>query len=164
MAKNIYKVIFLIIVIALLSMSLSMSMSMNAFSMTATKEYTGSFIVTIYDQYIQVVSPSSTSAGVSASTPALAENAALSISVIADNKTLSKLLAKIETEDKKTIAYLNVPAQSAKKTDLKIANKNTKIIFTPLAPAFQEVKLIFGSIPYEIPARNTNTKSNSEPK
>ncbi|MBF0297594.1 MAG: hypothetical protein HQK51_02675 [Oligoflexia bacterium] len=114
--------------------------SQNTYSYELIKEYPSSFTVTVYDRYIKVVS---------------AEKASEAVEVVTDNKTLSKLLAKVETEDKKTVFYLNIPSQSSKKINLNLANKNTKIIFTPLAPAFQEVKLVFGSKVYEVPARDT---------
>ena len=100
-------------------------------------ERSDAFIVTAYSEKIAIVAP-----------PKFDPK----LNVIVVNKTLIKLLGKIETGSGKVLAYVSVP--SGKSQSIEVGNKlNEPVFFIPMAPAFQRVQLNVGSKPYEIPPK-----------
>lgn len=74
------------------------------------------------------------------------------LSVIIENQTLSKLIGKISNQNEKILSSVSIPANKTRSFSLSV-NKSDQFFFTPLSPAFQEVPLILGSQPYEIPPK-----------
>lgn len=100
-------------------------------------ERSDAFIVTAYSDKIAIVAP-----------PKFDPK----LNVIVVNKTLIKLLGKIETGSGKVLAYISVP--SGKSQSIEVGTKlKEQVFFIPMAPAFQRVQLNVGSKPYEIPPK-----------
>lgn len=98
------------------------------------QEYADAFVLEVFDEYVKVLSP---------------KKEAKMVSVVLLNKTLSKLYAKVATDDK-DLKYMAIEPQKTKSytisgTDFK------KLMFVPLSPTFQEIELVYGRKAYEIP-------------
>ena len=74
------------------------------------------------------------------------------LSVIIENRTLTKLIGKITDQHEKILSNVAIEANKTKSFSLK-ANQTDHFFFIPLSPAFQEVPLKIGSKPYEIPPK-----------
>ncbi len=75
--------------------------------------------------------------------------------VIIENKSLSKLWARIEAPLGNIVEQVAIEAGERASYSLKAAF-GQKIYLVPLSPASQEVELIPGKDSYEIPAQNKN--------
>ena len=75
--------------------------------------------------------------------------------VIIENKTLSKLIGRLEAPLGNIIEQVAIKAGDRSSYSLSKA-KGERIFFLPLSPASQEVELIPGKLSYEIPAQNQN--------
>lgn len=75
--------------------------------------------------------------------------------VLIENKTLTKLVARIEAPLGNIIEQVAIEASARASYSLKDAF-GERIYLVPLSPASQEVELIPGKDSYEIPAQNKN--------
>jgi len=96
-----------------------------------------SFIVTVKEYSIRVVSPRDL------------QKKEKKISVVIENKTISKLIGKL-VQGGIPIHYVSLAPNTFKTVEFDY-KKNEKVEFIPLAPAFQEASLIIGQKTYEIP-------------
>lgn len=96
-----------------------------------------SFVVTVMDYSMRVVSPDAS----------LKKEKTLS--VIIENKTISKLIGKVEQAGK-AVQFISLAPNSFQSVEF--ANiRGEQVQFIPLAPAFQEALLEVGQKSYEIP-------------
>lgn len=102
-----------------------------------TLEKANSFLITLYENHTKVISPQKYYAD---------------ISVIIENKTLNKIIGKVEIESRNLVKYVSIPGESFRSVDLPLQTGD-RPVFIPLAPAFQEVPLVFGAKVYEIPEK-----------
>jgi hypothetical protein len=109
-------------------------LSLFFISFAKAEERSEAFLVKVFDNYVRVVSPD--------------KNYTL-VSVIIENKTMSKLIGKI-SKGKTDLAFLSIDPDKTKSVQVKYS-KDEKLIFVPMAPASQEVELIVGKKTYEIP-------------
>ena len=100
-------------------------------------EQAETFVISVYDSYIKVVSPPKHRS---------------SLSIIIENKMLSKMIAKVVNSKGDQIDVMTIPPTGFHSVNLKI-KKNERLYFVPMTPAFQEVELIFGKKSYEIPPK-----------
>ncbi len=100
-------------------------------------EQVDSFIIRFHPHKVIVLSPRHINAN---------------LSVIVENKTLSKIFAQIITKEEKIIYSFTIRPNGNISMPLKIS-KSDEIFLMPLSPAFQAVPLKIGSRPYEIPQR-----------
>ncbi len=101
-------------------------------------EYAETFVVKMFDKKVRVLAP---------------EKYSPNLGVIIENKTLVYQLGRIETLSGKRLATRRVAPNGTEVVDLKKIDKNDRIFFVPLAPAFQSVELKFGRTSYEIPPK-----------
>ena len=73
----------------------------------------------------------------------------LGLHLIVKNKSLSRLVAKIETEDGKALKFISVQRGSTVSVELK-KKWGRKLFFIPLSPAFPKIKLKTNRGAYEI--------------
>lgn len=109
--------------------------TLNTFA--AEKSY-DSFLVTVGDKKISVVSPSKKKKVVT---------------IVIKNTTYNKIISKIRTEDKTLERFVLAPAGSrgAVHTLTVDASKLKELYYVSVAPPFQEVPLAFSKGNYEIP-------------
>lgn len=98
-------------------------------------EKSEAFLVTLLDSSIKVVSP---------------EKFMSQTSVIIENKTLTKIMGKVQKSNGEVIKFLSVPSGGTYSLEVTL-QIGEELVFVPLAPAFQETPLIFGKKSYEIP-------------
>lgn len=116
------------------------------FSITIhAQERASAFIITAHGDYYKVLGPSEL-VGLSNITKER------TVAVIIENKTLSKLVGKIESGKKDQVEFVTIEAGDSKSIDLML-KKDHKYYFYPLSPAFQRVELMIGKKAYEIPAK-----------
>lgn len=96
-----------------------------------------SFTVRMFDSYIQVLAP----------THIYPEQ-----SVIIENKTMTKVLARLQSPTGANARYLSIGPGQFKSVNIPTKGIE-RLIFVPLSPAFQEVELKIGMPSYEIPAQ-----------
>lgn len=99
-------------------------------------EKADAFIVKMMDQKVQVLSPTKWKDGVS---------------VIVENKTLTKIVGKVEDERGETLSFLTIKPREFQSVFL--GKKNKTFFFVPLSPPFQKVELSLGQKSYEIPPK-----------
>lgn len=94
------------------------------------------FVVQINDRSMSVISP---------------DNSRPMFSVIVENRSLSNQVGKFIVGSK-ILKFVSV--ESGKSESVEIENKSASpVVFVPVAPAFQEVPLLFGKKAYEIPSK-----------
>lgn len=98
-------------------------------------EKADAFVVKIYDKSMRVLSP-------------VKYDKALT--VIIDNRTLSKVTGKIETESGVVMDYVAIGSGETSAYKVGRLNKE-KVYFVPMSPPLQKVELKLGNKPYEIP-------------
>ena len=96
------------------------------------------FLIDIFDRKVKVVSPKKVSQKMHA---------------IFTNNTLSRILGKVMLHTGEVISFVTLEAGQSKSVHIGIY-KEKKIFFIPLAPSLQEIELIVGRSPYEIPPKN----------
>lgn len=101
------------------------------------EEKSDSFIVKIFDGKVNVVTP---------------ERINKNVSVIIENKTLTKVLGKVVTEKGILIEYLAINGNEFKSIKLDDFLKD-KIFYISISPPFQEIELKSGVKSYEIPPK-----------
>jgi hypothetical protein len=74
------------------------------------------------------------------------------INLILENSTMVNIFGKVMTKERGVIEHLSVLPGKFKRVELNL-RKNEVPIFVPLSPPFQEIKLIIGRRPYEIPPK-----------
>lgn len=99
------------------------------------EEKSEAFLVTLVDKGIKVVSP---------------DKYFPEMSIIIENKTLTKILGKVERAGGEIITYVNIPSGETRSLDVSM-KQGEEIFFVSLAPAFQETALVVGKKSYEIP-------------
>jgi len=104
---------------------------------THSYERADAFIVKVYDDLVRVLSPTKYD-------PKLA--------VVIENKTLTKIVGKVETSSGQVLAYVAVEAGKFTSVNVKRL-KTDKVYFIPTAPPLQKVELKLGNKPYEIPPK-----------
>lgn len=104
------------------------------------REKSEAFIVSFFDDHVKVISPD-----------LLSKDSY----VIIKNKTLSKLVARLEAPIGNIIEQVAIQAQDQASYSL-ASGVGKQIFLVPLSPASQEVELIIGKMAYEIPAKNQN--------
>lgn len=111
-------------------------LSLLSFNSFAIESLDG-FLVESYDASFRVVSP---------------QKFKSKMEVIVENKTLTKLVGRLQVNNKATTLYYTVEpgAYDKKIVDLK---KGDILHFVPISPPFQEVELIVGNKIYEIPPK-----------
>lgn len=110
-----------------------------------SQERSSAFIITAHGDYYKVLGPSAL-VGLNTITKSQ------TVAVIIENKTLSKLVGKIESGQKDQVEFVTIEAGQSKSIDLTL-KKGHKYYFYPLSPAFQRVELMIGKKAYEIPAK-----------
>lgn len=109
------------------------------------QERSSAFIISSYGDYFKVMGP--------AELVGLAKiTKDQTVAVIIENKTLSKLVGKIESSIKDQVQFVTVEAGQTKTVDLTL-KKNHRYFFYPLSPSFQRVELMIGKKAYEIPPK-----------
>lgn len=108
------------------------------FSLWAQNEKIEDFVVSVYDRSIKVVSPDSIKT---------------KFSVVVENKSLGKIVGKIQGSQGKVMAIMSIEPSAFSKIEVE-SKKGERYFFIPMAPAFQEAELIVGHQTYEIPPRN----------
>lgn len=98
-------------------------------------EKVDSFILKFYPNKVVVLSPA---------------NITKYLSLIIENKTLAKVVGRIEDNYGNIRDAISVGANGTLSRPLKM-QKSDNLFFIPLSPAFQAVPLKIGSRPYEIP-------------
>jgi glycerol-3-phosphate responsive antiterminator len=73
------------------------------------------------------------------------------IGLIIQNKTLSKIIGKLITEDEE-ILDITIKSGKTKSVEFKYS-KNNKYYFLPIFPPFQKIELKRGERSYEVPAK-----------
>lgn len=73
-------------------------------------------------------------------------------SVVIENRTLSKLLGKIELDNGKNLGFLSIPSNGFRSLEFSVP-KGRRFFFVPMSPPFQKIELIFGQRSYEIPPK-----------
>lgn len=101
------------------------------------QERSETFIVRNFESYVQVLAPYKMHD---------------EQSVIIENKTLEKLIGRLSTPDGKHVEFVAVDPKGSKSLQLP-GQGHKSLIFVPLSPAFQSVKLKVGMDSYEIPAK-----------
>tara|TARA_R110002072_G_scaffold276051_1_gene437506 strand:+ start:247512 stop:247889 length:378 start_codon:yes stop_codon:yes gene_type:complete len=101
---------------------------------------TNAFIVKIFDERVAVTSP-------------IKEEK--EVSVIIENKTLVKVVGKVETESGQILGYISLPPKKFQTLSLAQRGKE-KVYFIPMSPASQRVILKFNNKAYEIPPKEQN--------
>lgn len=104
------------------------------------REKAEAFIVSFFDDHVKVLSP---------------DQLSKDGYVIIKNKTLSKLVARLEAPIGNIIEQVAIKAQDQASYSL-ASGVGKRIFLIPLSPASQEVELITGKMAYEIPAKNQN--------
>lgn len=100
-------------------------------------QYSNSFIVEIDERKIRVTSPKSKDK---------------IVSIVFINKTLDKVISELRTDDKVLKRFtLKREDKQVLQIDIKSIKK---LIYVPIAPAFESVELKFKKEPYEIPEAN----------
>lgn len=95
------------------------------------------FVVRSFDRHIEVLAPR-------AFHPDQA--------VIIENRTLDRLIGRLETADKKQSKHVAIEPRSSK--SINISSRGQEYLrFIPLSPPFQEVQLRVGQESYEIPPK-----------
>lgn len=99
------------------------------------EEKVDSFIIRFYSKKVVVLSPRQVNQH---------------LSLIIENKTMSKLICQIHDDKESIRDSFTVTANSTLSRPLSM-RENDKLSFITLSPAFQAVPLIVGSRPYEVP-------------
>lgn len=100
-------------------------------------EKPNAFVVKVYDEKVRVLSPTKYD-------PLL--------TVVIENKTLTKLKGKIETGSGEVLKFVSI--SPGKFTSVNVEKlKTQKLYFIPLSPPLQKVELKIGNKPYEIPPK-----------
>jgi hypothetical protein len=99
-------------------------------------ERSDAFIIKIFDNKVRVISPGKFDKD---------------LSVIVENKTQVKIIAKLQGESGTNYSYFSIAEKKSQSQRLKDFKKE-KIYFVPLSPPLQKVILKLGSKPYEIPS------------
>jgi hypothetical protein len=104
------------------------------------RQFTNNFHITINNKYYSVVSP-----------PEFKKN----ITVVIENKTLSKIIGRVVEESDKEYkeTFVTLLPRKFKSTTVSFTGKN-KVYFVPMAPSLQTIDLIFGKGSYEVPPQN----------
>jgi hypothetical protein len=100
-------------------------------------EQADAFIIQVLDEKVKVVSPKKYND---------------ELTVIIQNKTLVKIIAKLEGKSGTDYSYFSISAGESQSRRLSAFGKEP-IFFKPLSPSLQKVSLRLGSLPYEIPAQ-----------
>ena len=118
-------------------MKIFISICFLLFNFRAFASNSDTFIIKIFPQKIQVSSP-----------PVFKKN----LSVIIENKSMVKVLAKISDEDEAFEKMLTIKTNKFKTLDLALV-KGKRYFLTPMSPPYQSVELKVGQKDYEIPAK-----------
>lgn len=102
---------------------------------TWAQQSSEAFTVRMFDNYVQVLTP----------TQIYPEQ-----SVIIENKTMTKLYARLQSPIGANARYLSISPGQFKSVSIPTKGVD-RLIFVPLTPAFQEVELKIGVPSYEIP-------------
>lgn len=113
------------------------SILLISFSLFA-QEKVDTFIIRMFSNRVVILSP---------------ENVGKEVTVIIENNTISKLIGKIVNQKNEIILSISVLGNNSSNYVLR-AVENDKYFFIPLSPSFQEVPLIIGARPYEIPPKS----------
>lgn len=114
-------------------------------NLSFSQERSSAFIITAHGDYFKVLGPASL-VGLEKITKDQ------TVAVIIENKTLSKLVGKIESSTKDQVQFVTVEAGKTKAIDLPL-KKGHRYFFYPLSPSFQSVELMIGKKAYEIPPK-----------
>lgn len=98
---------------------------------------TGAFMVKIFDERVVVTSP-------------IKEKK--DINVIIENKTLNKIVGKVETQSGVVLGFVSLMPKKFQSVSLR-GRGSEKVYFIPLSPSFQKVILKFNNKVYEIPPK-----------
>lgn len=101
---------------------------------------TDAFMVRIFDERVVVTSPIKKKKD---------------INVIVENKTLNKIVGKVETESGVVLGFVSLMPKKFQSVSLK-ERGSEKVYFIPLSPSFQKVILKFNNKVYEIPPKEQN--------
>ena len=97
--------------------------------------HSDAFLIQVMDRQVKVVAPEKYHKG---------------LNVIIENKTLSRLLGKLETVSGQLIGHVSIPSEKFQSIDLPM-EQFEKTFFVPMAPAFQAIELKIGAKSYQIP-------------
>ncbi len=100
-------------------------------------ESSDAFSVFVFDQKIKVIAPKHYVKG---------------LNIIIQNRTLSKMIGKIETANGRRLSIMSIKKGASKSYELKM-NNIKKLFYVPLSPPFQAVELTAGRSTYEIPSQ-----------
>jgi hypothetical protein len=101
------------------------------------EERSESFLVRMYSKRVKVLSPATFYSP---------------LNILIENKTLVKIVGKVIIYPKREEHYVTIKPMKHVAVEVK-AKKGDRIFFIPLAPAFQDIELIFGLQSYEIPPK-----------
>lgn len=114
---------------------LMLTVPVSSSSAKKTKEKSDSFIIKVFHDKVKVVAPEKYEKGQH---------------VIVENKTLVDLWGRVQTVEGKVIGFVSIKPKGFQSVELNVGKKE-QIVFIPLAPPFQEIRLIRGKAAYEIP-------------
>jgi len=106
----------------------------------AIHEKADAFIIKANPRYFKVLSP---------------VKVKTNIGLIVQNKSLVKLVGKLENEDGKTLNIISIESGKSKAIEF-MFKKNLKYFFTPISPPFQKIELKLGEKSYEVPSQRQN--------
>lgn len=101
----------------------------------AVHEKADAFIVKVEPRYFKILSPTKINK---------------KIGLIVQNRSLVKLVAKLESWDGKTVDIISVESGKSNAIEFRY-DKSKKYYFTPISPPFQRIELKLGEKSYEIP-------------
>lgn len=104
-------------------------------SICSGSEMSDAFIVKVYDQKVKVLS---------------AAKYYPKINVIIENRTLNKVLGRVECDFNNVIKFVFIPSRKSESVEVDLKNCK-KLYFIPMSPSFQKVELAIGKKSYEIP-------------
>lgn len=116
-------------------LKLLISLVFLQFMTYAVHEKADAFIVKVNPRYFKVLSP---------------VKVKKNIGLIVQNKSLVKLLGRLEDDHGKTLEILSVETGKSKSVEFRF-DKNKKYFFTPISPPFQKIELKLGEKSYEVP-------------
>lgn len=107
-----------------------------SFSVNCFAQYSNSFLVEIDERKISVTSP---------------KNKTQIVSIVVTNKTLDSIISEIRSGDKVIKRF--TLKESGKEVIQVDASRAENLTYTPIAPAFESVDLIFSKGQYEVPEK-----------
>ena len=115
-------------------------LGLNLFCISHAEQKVDAFTVKFLDKRISVSSP---------------EKGKGPFGLIIKNKTLVKMVGKIETPDQRVLEYVVIAPKGDKVMELTHLSATNRLFFVPMSPPLQKIELRPGNKFNEIPPRTT---------